>query len=50
MGGDGNALEPLVTSWYVATSGVSGGDPRRRVASDAHAYIDFTLQTRNLFL
>ena len=30
MGRDGNALEPLVTSWYNATSGVDRGGSRRR--------------------
>jgi len=43
MGRDGNALEPLVTSWYDATSGVSGADPRRRAASDAPASLDHVL-------
>ena len=37
MGRDGNALEPLVTAWYDATSGVTGADPRRRAPSDAPA-------------
>ena len=27
---DGNALEPLVTNWYAATSGVDEADPRGR--------------------
>jgi hypothetical protein len=43
MGRDGNALKPLVTSWYDATSGVSGADPRRRAASDAPASLDHVL-------
>jgi hypothetical protein len=43
MGRDGNALEPLVTSWYDATSGVSGTDPRRRAAADAPASLDQVL-------
>ena len=43
MGRDGNALESLVSSWYDATSGVSGADPRRREASDAPASLDHVL-------
>ena len=43
MGRDGNALEPLVTAWYDATSGVTGADPRQRTPSDAPASIDQVL-------
>jgi hypothetical protein len=35
LGRDGNALEPLVSAWYDATSGVEpGGDPQHRAPSD----------------
>ena len=43
MGRDGNALEPLVTAWYDATSGVSGTNTRRRADSDAPASLDHVL-------
>ena len=43
MGRDGNALEPLVTAWYDATSGVAGADPRHRAPSDAPASLDQVL-------
>ena len=41
---DGNALEPLVSSWYEATSGVEPGvDPRTRQPSDTPAGLDQVL-------
>jgi formate dehydrogenase formation protein len=41
---DGNALEPLVSEWYDATSGVEpGSDPRHRAPSDAPASLDQVL-------
>jgi hypothetical protein len=43
MSRDGNALEPLVTAWYDATSGVAGADPRQRTPSDAPASLDQVL-------
>jgi FdhE protein len=43
MSRDGNALEPLVTAWYDATSGVAGADPRHRAPSDAPASLDQVL-------
>src|SRR5262249_41863541 len=43
MGREGNALEPLVTAWYDATSGVSGTDPRDRPAADAPGGLDQVL-------
>jgi hypothetical protein len=44
LGRDGNALEPLVTRWYDATSGVEPGtDPRHRAPSDAPAALDQVL-------
>jgi hypothetical protein len=44
LGRDGNALEPLVTAWYDATSGVEpGSDPRTRAPSDAPASLDQVL-------
>ena len=43
LGRDGNALEPTVSGWYEATSGVEpGSDPRNR-ASDAPASLDQVL-------
>jgi ribosomal protein S27AE len=32
MSRDGNALQPLVSHWYAATSGVDQADPRQRIA------------------
>jgi len=43
MGRDGNALEPLVKTWYDATSGVAGADPRQRETSDAAGSLDQVL-------
>jgi Protein involved in formate dehydrogenase formation len=44
LGRDGNALEPAVSTWYEATSGVeAGGDPRTRAPSDAPAALDQVL-------
>lgn len=45
IGRDGRALEPLVTDWYNATSGVEAGtDPRnRQPADDAPAGLDQVL-------
>ena len=44
LGRDGNALEPLVSTWYNATSGVDAGtDPRNRAPSDAPANMDQVL-------
>ena len=44
LGRDGNALEPLVSTWYNATSGVDAGtDPRKRAPSDAPANMDQVL-------
>jgi hypothetical protein len=43
MSRDGNALEPVVTAWYDATSGVAGADPRHRAPSDAPASLDQVL-------
>src|SRR6185295_17034077 len=44
LGRDGNALEPLVGSWYEATAGVEAGtDPRQRAPSDAPAGLDQVL-------
>ena len=44
LGRDGNALEPLVSAWYEATSGVEpGSDPRHRAPSDAPASLDQVL-------
>ena len=40
---DGNALAPLVTTWYSATSGVDGADPRQRAPADAPAGLDQVL-------
>lgn len=44
LGRDGNALEPLVATWYNATSGVTpSSDPRERAPDDAPASIDQVL-------
>lgn len=44
LGRDGNALEPLVSTWYNATSGVEAGtDPRNRAPSEAPAGLDQVL-------
>ena len=43
LGRDGRALEPIVSAWYDATSGVDGADPRNRAASDAPANLDQVL-------
>jgi len=44
LGRDGNALEPLVSSWYNASSGVEAGvDPRNRETGDAPAGLDQVL-------
>lgn len=32
---DGNALEPIVTNWYLASSGVEPGPPPQRLPADA---------------
>ena len=42
LGREGNALEPLVTSWYTATSGVDG-DARERLPTNAPASLDQVL-------
>ena len=43
LGRDGHALEPLVTQWYTATSGVDGGDPRDRLPAGAPASLEQVL-------
>jgi hypothetical protein len=44
LGRDGNVLEPLVSSWYNASSGVEAGvDPRTRETADAPAGLDQVL-------
>ena len=44
LGRDGNALEPLVSNWYNASSGVEAGvDPRKRETGDAPAGLDQVL-------
>ena len=44
LGRDGNALEPLVSHWYDATSGVEPGtDPQKPSPSDAPAGLDQVL-------
>ena len=44
LGRDGNALEPLVSSWYNASSGVeAGSESRSRQAVDAPAGLDQVL-------
>jgi len=40
---EGNALEPLVQRWYLATSGVEGADPRQRAAEGAPPNLDQVL-------
>jgi hypothetical protein len=43
LGRDGHALEPLVTQWYNATSGVNGGDPRDRLPAGAPSSLEQVL-------
>ena len=44
FGREGNALEPLVSVWYNATSGVEGdADPKNRMPADAPASLDQVL-------
>jgi Protein involved in formate dehydrogenase formation len=43
LGRDGNALEPLVQRWYVATSGIEDVDPRQRLIEGAPSSIDQVL-------
>jgi formate dehydrogenase formation protein len=44
LGRDGNALQPMVSKWYEATSGVDPGtDPRDRTIADAPASLDQVL-------
>ena len=43
MGRDGHALEPLVTRWYDATSGVDGGNARDRLPADGPASLEQVL-------
>jgi hypothetical protein len=40
---EGNALEPVVTKWYAATSGIDGANPRDRVPPDAPPSLDHVL-------
>jgi hypothetical protein len=40
---DGNTLQPIVTQWYAATSGVDGGKPSERDTSGAPANLDQVL-------
>jgi Protein involved in formate dehydrogenase formation len=40
LGRDGNALEPLVTAWYDASSGVNGARAEARIPADAPAGLD----------
>jgi FdhE protein len=40
---EANALEPVVTNWYAATSGIDGANPRDRIPSDAPATLDQVL-------
>ena len=40
IGRDGNRLEPLVTQWYDATSGVNGGEPGDRAPRSTPAALD----------
>ena len=40
---EGNALEPLVTNWFVATSGVEGGSPPPRLPAGAPEMIEHVL-------
>jgi FdhE protein len=43
LGRDGNALEPLVSQWYAATSGVDESDPRGRTPEGAPPSLDQVL-------
>ena len=43
LGREGNALEPLVTNWYLATSGAEEGAGRERIPADAPASLDQVL-------
>ena len=43
LGRDGNALEPIVTNWYLATSGVEPDDPGERAPQGAPASLDQVL-------
>jgi Protein involved in formate dehydrogenase formation len=43
LGRDGHMLEPIVTKWYTATSGVDGGDSRERLPADAPPGLDHVL-------
>jgi hypothetical protein len=43
LGRDGNAIRPLVTQGYEATSGVDGGDPRFRAPDGSPASLDQVL-------
>jgi hypothetical protein len=43
LGRDGHALEPLVTHWYLATSGIEGGDSRDRLPAGSPAALDQVL-------
>src|SRR3981189_836590 len=43
LGRDGHTLEPLVTHWYNATSGVDGGDARDRLPAAGPASLEQVL-------
>jgi hypothetical protein len=43
LGRDGHTLEPIVTRWYAATSGVDGTDSGERLPPDAPAGLDQVL-------
>jgi len=43
LGRDGHALEPLVTRWYTATSGVEGSDSRERLPAGSPAALEQVL-------
>jgi FdhE protein len=43
LGREGNSLEPLVKRWYVATSGVEGGDARNRAPEGTPPNLDQVL-------
>jgi hypothetical protein len=43
LGRDGNALEPLVSQWYTASSGVEDSDPRARVPEGSPPNLDQVL-------
>jgi FdhE protein len=43
IGRDAHLLEPTVTKWYEATSGVDGADPRARTPDGAPAGLDHVL-------